>query len=151
MLGALAVTLLAVVVVAQLSLRLVSVTSSSMAPTVPDGSRALVRTWQLPGATPERGALVVARVPGGAVVVKRLVARAGDTVALRDGRLHVNDRPLEESSVDLDTVDGTWFGPVRVPAGRVFLLGDNRAESWDSREFGPVALDDVVGEVVLWW
>ena len=55
---------------------------------------------------------------------------------------------MDESYVDANLVDGDYFGPVVVPPGRVFVLGDNRSESIDSRRFGPVPLSSVTGRVL---
>ena len=57
-----------------------------------------------------------------------------------------------EDYIENSGMDGFFFGPDVVPAGHVFLLGDNRADSVDSRAFGPVAVDDIEGRVLarLW-
>jgi signal peptidase I len=82
-------------------------------------------------------------------MVKRVVALAGDRVGLADGRLVVNGQRQSEDYVDLASVDSVYFGPEVVPAGSVFVLGDDRADSVDSRDYGPVPLDRVLGRV-LW-
>lgn len=133
-----------------LPLQAMHVASGSMAPTLVDGDLVLVD--RLSG-TPERMDVVAAEdPPGEGLVVKRVVGLGGDTVALEDGVLVVNRRPVCESAVDLSRVDGVWFGPVTVPADSVFLLGDARDVSVDSRDFGPVAESSVVGLVTarLW-
>src|SRR3954471_17983438 len=56
---------------------------------------------------------------------------------------------MPEPYIDRAEVGGTYFGPIRVPAGAVFLLGDQRFGSVDSRSFGPVPVDSIVGRVVL--
>ena len=93
--------------------------------------------------------VVVLEGPGGATYVKRVVALGGQRVEIRDGVLFVDRRPRRESYVDHDLVDGFFFGPAFVPAGAVFVLGDDRGDSEDSRDFGPVPADQVVGRVVL--
>ncbi|QWZ09448.1 signal peptidase I [Nocardioides panacis] len=129
------------------------VASSSMTPTLRDGDEVLgEKLWpHLRGL--RRDDLVVFHPPGtDALMVKRVVGLAGDTVALADGRLVVDGRPVPEAYVDLPSVDGVYYGPVTVPAGSVFVLGDDRASSVDSRSFGPVPRDRVVGRVLtrLW-
>lgn len=59
----------------------------------------------------------------------------------------VNGRRRTEPYVDQRAVDSVYFGPVTVPDGTVFVLGDNRGESIDSRSYGPVPLEAVVGRV----
>jgi signal peptidase I len=85
----------------------------------------------------------------GADTVKRVVALAGQTVALEDAVLHVDGVAVDEPQVDLSRIDGTWFGPVTVPDDAVFVMGDARAGSIDSRVYGAVPVQDVVGRVVL--
>ena len=92
---------------------------------------------------------MVANSPSGGLVVKRVAAVGGDTVGIEDGVLVVNGEAEREGYVDYGSVDGFYFGPVDVPPGEVFLLGDNRANSEDSRDFGPVREDEVVGRVLV--
>ena len=148
-LGALLVVLL-VVVGGRLVVEPVRVSSGSMAPTYSVGDELLVRTRLLAGAAPGRGDVVVVQAPGGsALLVKRIAGVAGDRVGIRDGRLVVNGDRVEEPYVDPARVDGTYFGPITVPPGSVFVLGDNRSDSVDSRDFGAVPEDRVEGQVVL--
>ena len=92
--------------------------------------------------------VVVFRRDGG-LLLKRAVALGADEVSIEDGVLLVNGVPVDEPYVDLSRVDGNYFGPRVVPAGSVFVLGDNRADSVDSRDFGPVPLTALVGRVRL--
>ena len=80
--------------------------------------------------------------------IKRVVAEGGDRVAARGGRLYVDGRPLSEPYLRAGTRTGT-FGPVIVPKGDVFVLGDNRSNSMDSRSFGAVPTDALVGRALL--
>ena len=83
--------------------------------------------------------------------VKRVVAVGGDRIGLRDGRVILNDRDLDEPYVrPCEGAEGCTFkGEVTVPRGQVYLLGDNRGQSDDSRFWGPVPEDWVVGRVVF--
>jgi signal peptidase I len=127
-----------------------TVRSSSMAPTLHTGDQILAERLTPRFGHLERGDLVVFRAPATrALLVKRVVALPGDRVGLADGRLVVNGHRRPEAYVDLASVDGVYFGPEVVPAGAVFVMGDDRADSVDSRDFGPVSLDRVLGRV-LW-
>lgn len=99
------------------------------------------------GLSPDR-VDAAARAVRGTSLVKRVVGVGGDTVELDDGALVVNGAPVVEPFVDLESVDGVWFGPVTVPTGAVFLLGDARASSVDSRDLGAADLDTVEGRVL---
>lgn len=127
----------------------VSVHGVSMEPTVHDGT-ALVARWVDPGDV-RPGQLVVFRDPQGTVALKRVVGVPGDEVAIRDAVLEVNNRRVNEPYVDESRIDGTYFGPVRVPARTLFVMGDNRAPSIDSREYGPIPFDRVIGKVLFTW
>lgn len=124
-----------------------SVPSDSMAPTLLPGDHVVVEKVSSPGSW-KRGDLLAFTAPGGTLMVKRLVGVAGDRVALRDGVLVVNGRRPAEPYVDQRDVDGVYYGPVRVPPGRLLLLGDSRGDSVDSRRFGPVPTTAVLGRVL---
>jgi len=70
-------------------------------------------------------------------------------LGIEDGILVVNGQPVTERYLDQSRVDGVYYGPVTVAPGCVFMLGDNRANSVDSRTFGPVPAADLVGRVEL--
>jgi signal peptidase I len=82
--------------------------------------------------------------------IKRVVGVPGDRIACRDGRVVRNDQVLAEPYLAPGTV--TDCEPVTVPAGQLFVMGDNRGNSQDSRVFGPIHRADVVGRafVRLW-
>ncbi len=126
------------------------VQSSSMAPTFEHGDRIIVNKLAYLSGSPRIGDVVVLESPDGrGLVVKRVVAVEGQTVGLEDGLLVVDGVAQVETYFDQETIDGVYFGPVDVPADTIFVMGDNRAESVDSREYGAVPLDAVVGRVSL--
>jgi signal peptidase I len=122
-----------------------------MEPTLRSGDHVLVDKRAYRHELPKRGDLVVFDGTDSRIL-KRVVAVAGDTVGIEDGVLTVNGHPVPEPAVDQRSVDGMYYGPAQVPDGTVFLLGDNRWNSIDSRAFGPVPVEKVTGRVVFrWW
>ena len=95
--------------------------------------------------------------PGGSVpFIKRVIGVPGDRIELRDGNVFVNDVKLQEPYVFEDRAvsrgtEPTPGGPTewRVPAGDLFVMGDHRDESADSRIFGPIAVGHVIGRAWL--
>ena len=146
---------LVLVVVVGLGLRwlvaeLFLVPSGSMEPTLNAGDHVLVDKLAYRSGRPARGDLIVFHRPRtGEIMLKRVVAVAGDQVGIEDGVLHVNGRARAEPFVDHRQVDSVYFGPVGVPRGDVFVMGDQRGNSVDSREFGPVPVTRIVGRAEL--
>jgi signal peptidase I len=119
--------------------------SGSMIPTLEIGDRVLVNKFIYRFTEPKRGDIVVFTSVDDPKedLIKRVVGVPGDKIAVRDGNLLLNGQPQKESYVvKRACVSGApktcSFGPVMVPKGRVFVMGDNRANSYDSRFFGPV-------------
>ena len=98
-----------------------------------------------------RGSVVLGRPEPEVQLVKRVVALAGETVEAASGTLRVDGRELNEPYLVEGTTTGD-FGPVSVPAGHLWVMGDNRSQSRDSRAFGPIGDGTVVGLAVwrLW-
>ena len=149
--GVLVLGLLALALTRALFLEPVVVPTSSMSPTIEPGEHLLVRHGLGVG-DPEVGDVVLVQAPNGQLMVKRLVATGGQRVGIRDGRLVVDGKLQSEPYTDPDAIDSVYFGPVTVPAGHVFLLGDNRFGSEDSRKYGSLPLSAVQGKVLgAWW
>jgi signal peptidase I len=147
--GAVACVLLFVLVASVagwLPWQIMRVGSDSMEPTLSSGAVVLVDRWS-DGV--DRMDVVVVDPPdaGGAPLVKRAVAVGGDEIAIEDGVLVVNGSPVCEPAIDPALIDAQYFGPLTVPAGELFLLGDSRESSVDSRAFGTVGADQVRGRL----
>lgn len=124
--------------------------SGSMSPTLESGDRVLADKLAYRLGEPRRGELAVFDSPEeGGLNVKRVVGIAGDEVEIRDGVLHVNGERQREPYVNYRRNDGAFFGPSNVPEGHVFVLGDNRQNSLDSRSIGPIPEERLVGEIRL--
>jgi signal peptidase I len=151
-----------VVVMAIGTLDVVTVSGPSMENTLHDGDRILLlRTDTLPFASRfarlllRKNAIVIVQSPfgDGRLVVKRLVAFAGDRVRIRDGVLFVNETSYPEAATVKPARDSwPYFDPVLasqrttvVPPASYFVLSDNRITGLDSRVFGPVQFPAVAG------
>jgi signal peptidase I len=140
----------AVLVLRAVVVETVRIGSESMAPALRQGDSAVLDKVSFRFRGPRRGDVIAFDSPqDGALVVKRVVALAGDTVEIRDAVLVVDGTPADEPQIDTAAYDGTWFGPVTVPTGTVFVLGDNRARSIDSRVYGAVPIGAVRGRALF--
>jgi signal peptidase I len=149
-----------------------NIPSRSMAPTLHVGDRVVVDKLAYYRAVPARGDVLVFEWTTGAPTlrdgaeleaapgpprrggrasgpfIKRVIAVGGDTVEGWNGSVYVNGRRMSEPYLRAGTRTSS-FGPVVVPADHIFVMGDNRANSNDSRSFGPVPVRAVVGRA-LW-
>ena len=127
----------------------VRIASGSMSPTLDRGDVVLVDR-RLDVGELHRGDLVTFTSPeDGRETLKRVVGLPGETVSVQDSRVFVGARELDEPYVDRSHWDAQYTGQVAVPDDAVWLLGDNRGASVDSRVYGPVPLADVDGRVLL--
>jgi signal peptidase I len=128
--------------------------SESMVPTLEVGDRVFVNKFIYRFTEPERGDVVVFEsVNGGEEdLIKRVVGVAGDEVEVRNGTLLVNGEAREEPYLNRNLPFNDSYGPTEVPEGHVFVMGDNRANSADSRVFGPLPIENIEGEAfVRFW
>ncbi len=128
------------------------VRGQSMEPTLWDNERVVVEkvSYRLLGG-PRRGDVIVLRLPGAHdMLIKRVVALGGETVAVQGGQVVVDGVPLTEWWAVRQ--GGPDYPPTLVPEGHVFVMGDNRGHSNDSRSFGPVSLTSIIGHAVfVYW
>jgi len=129
-------------------------TAASMAPTLQTGEYFLADATFYRGRQPSRGEVAVYVHPKQPDIhyIKRIVAVEGDRIAIKGGRAIVNGMAVEEPYVNAGPPDATFanMAEIRVPPGHVFVLGDNRANSVDSRDsvaHGPVPMAKLIGRV----
>ena len=126
------------------------VEGQSMEPNLHNNQRLVIEKISYHFHPPQRGDVVVLKRPNrqdDPPLIKRVVALAGETIEIRDGRVYINGEVLDESYLDQMT-----FGdvdPDPVAPEHVYVLGDNRGASNDSRSFGQVALSDIIGRAWL--
>ena len=147
--GALAVAL----VIQSFLVQAFYIPSSSMEPTLEVGDRVLVNKLSYDLHDVNRGDLVVFERPDGSAgdikdLIKRVIGLPGETVEIRDGSVLIDGRVLDEPYLADDEVL-VEFAPVQVPEDQVFVMGDNRDDSRDSRVFGPIAIDSIVGRAFV--
>jgi len=153
-----AAEVLALTVAAALALRAfvvdaVRVPSASMANTIRAGDFLLVDKLVYRLRSPRRGDVIVFAAPdagGGLRYVKRIAGLPGDTLRMREGVLSVDGRDvLPPPTAKVQGGPPPDFGPVGVPAGSCFVLGDNLEESLDSRAWGFVPIPSVTGRAMM--
>ena len=148
--------------------------SGSMLPTLLIGDHLLVNKFMygvkmpftgkllIPYNEPERGDVVVFRFPKDRSVdyIKRVIGTPGDTVEIREKKVYINGEPIDDPYAHISTPSilnanaspRDNFGPVLVPDDRIFVMGDNRDNSYDSRFWGFVDQRDILGKAfILYW
>ena len=148
--------------------------SGSMKPTLQIGDHILVnkfiygvkvpflRNTVIPVSDPKRGDIVVFIYPQDRSkdFIKRVIGLSGDKIEIKNKTIYVNGRPYQDKHgvyVDQYVIPGALqprdnFAPVTVPPHSIFVMGDNRDQSYDSRFWGPVDLKDVMGKAfIIYW
>jgi signal peptidase I len=149
--------------------------SASMASTLVEGDRVMVNKLSYRFGDPSRGDVIVFDDPTepntdgesllGALIrhvaeslglsspdsalIKRVVAVGGESIEVRDNAVLIDGVPVDEPYLDPDIRMGGDFGPEVVPDGHVFVMGDNRGSSQDSRRFGAIPVDDIIGRAFV--
>ncbi|MBS4217770.1 signal peptidase I [Bacillus sp. FJAT-49711] len=133
----------------------------SMMPTLHNGDRMIVNKL----GKPERFDIIVFHAPEQKDYIKRVIGLPGDTVEYRDDTLYINGKPYAEPYLDSYksqivegpltedfTLEETPVGQKTVPEGELFVMGDNRRSSKDSRHIGSISIKKVIGDTnMVYW
>jgi signal peptidase I len=126
----------------------------SIAPTLKDSTHYLINVWAFHGRDPQPRDYVVIRDPADhGYSVKRIIAVGGESVYLKDGKVFVNNLELHESYLPDDTLTFTYNKAheqlIMCGKDQYFVLGDNRQKSIDSRAYGPVPRENILGLLMV--
>jgi len=136
------------------------VDGTSMIPTLKDQERVVVNEIVYKFASIKRGDIIVFHYDQQKDFIKRVVGVPGDTVQMKNDQLFINGQPIPEPY--LDSEKRLWhqkgelltedFGPIKVESNHLFVLGDNRRDSKDSRMIGSISKNQIVGrtDIVFW-
>ncbi|GLX70783.1 signal peptidase I [Paenibacillus glycanilyticus] len=121
----------------------------SMQKTLVEGERLIEDKWSYRFRMPERGDIVVIHGPESPLrLVKRVIGLPGDILDVKDGSIYLNGQPVSEPYAVGSTLPGVTRFPYTVGSGQLFVLGDNREHSVDSRALGPIAISSIEGKAV---
>jgi len=129
----------------------VKVEGTSMNPLLSDQERIFINKFIYRFEPIERGDVVVFWYPldRSKSFIKRVVGLPGETIEIRAGHLYVNGEELADQYVPAGYIDGSNYGPRKIPEKEYFVMGDHRDSSNDSRVFGPVPRSYIYGKAVF--
>ncbi len=120
----------------------------SMEPSLSDGQFVVVNRLAYRWQEPQRGDIIVFHFPPDPKrrFIKRIIGLPGDVVSIKEEQVFINDVPLDEPYL---TAQPRYHGEWRIAPNEVFVLGDNRNNSSDSQNWGPLPMDEIIGKAVL--
>jgi len=144
MLGTIIPALLIAIIIHLFLAQATRVEGYSMEPTLYGHQRLIIEKLSYRFTEPDRGDIVVIRVDGfDELLIKRVVGLPGETLEIRDGVVFIDGKALDEPYVN--GVPRGSYPATKIPDGYIFVMGDNRNNSNDSRSFGPIPIDHIVG------
>lgn len=136
-----------------------SVVGNSMVPTLHDSDQLLVEKISKLVDKIGYGDIITIKTDelrghdGGPNIIKRVIGRPGDTIEIRDGKVYRNDVPIDESGYLMPgtetAIRSLAYAKLTLTDDEFYVLGDNREDSLDSRIFGPVAREYIIGRVLV--
>lgn len=141
------IALVVTIVIRSFIVDIFRIPSPSMVPTIEVGDRVVVTRFSYWFGEPQRGDIVVFKYPNDTKIdyIKRVIGLPGETVAFHDNQLYIDGEAVAESYLSPDVLTND-FGPITIPENSYFMCGDNRQNSSDSRSWGFVAEDLLIGK-----
>jgi signal peptidase I len=139
--------LAAIVILRTFIFEFLIISGDSMNPMLAHGDRILVNKLAYRSREPEKGDIVAFKM-GLKTIVKRVVSVPGDVVEVRDGALYCNGKAFG-SNLNSHNPRRRPYGPIEVRNRHVFVVGDNMVLSVDSRDFGTIPYQDIIGKAVF--
>lgn len=126
----------------------VTISGESMVPTLEDRGHVILNKFSYYFEEPEKDDLVVFYPPviGGLYYIKRVVATPNDTIEIKDHKVYINDEPIEEPYIR-ESMNTESMPKITLMPGEYFVMGDNRNFSSDSRDFGPIRKEMILGKL----
>lgn len=143
---AVVIALAAVIIIKIFLFDIMPISQVSMQPTLFEADRVYIDILGYRVAKPEYSHIVVFKPPidKNSYYIKRIIAIPGETIKIQNGKVYINDKELQEIYLPKATyTDGEM--ELEIPEGMVFVMGDNRSNSRDSREFGPIFIKSIRG------
>ncbi|MGH9122680.1 MAG: signal peptidase I [Acidimicrobiales bacterium] len=150
----LAIALIAAILIKTFLVEAYFIPSASMEPTLLPKDRVLVDKVSYHLHSVHRGDIVVFKrpitdvTPGNRILIKRVIGLPGETIQGMNGQIYIDSKLLPEPWLPKGVYTST-FGPLQIPKGNYFMMGDNRGDSADSRVFGPVPHANLIGHAFI--
>jgi len=150
MLESIAIAIILAVIIRVFLFQPFFIPSGSMEPTLTEGDRIIVSKMNYRLSEPQRADVIVFKYPVDPRkdFIKRVIGLPGETLLIRDSKIFIDGKLIEQPFLPPGLKYGD-FGPVSIPEGEYFVMGDNRNNSDDSRGWGTLPRENIIGEAVL--